>query len=60
MKHDFKSEQNETFSKDGLGMVPWPLDAATEWIQDNLSPEDVFSLNQLETWAYDNGFKKFE
>ena len=36
------------------------LDLATRWINENLSPEDVFSCKQLSQWAYDNGFKKFE
>ena len=32
------------------------LDWAIGWIIKNLSPEDVFSDQELETWAKDNGF----
>jgi hypothetical protein len=36
------------------------LDDVIEWLADNVAPEDVVADVQLETWAYDNGFKKFE
>ena len=36
------------------------LDVAVVWIGDNLVPEDVFSEGQLNDWAFDNGFRKFE
>ena len=32
------------------------LEEAIEWIANNLSPEDVFSVEQLSDWATDNGF----
>ena len=32
------------------------LDVAVVWIGDNLQPEDVFSRDQLDEWAYDNDF----
>lgn len=31
---------------------------AIDWISQNMSPEDVFSKDQLETWAENNGFVK--
>lgn len=34
------------------------LDAITEWIEKNLDPEDVFTDEQLEKWATDNGYVK--
>ncbi|WP_061223983.1 hypothetical protein [Leptospira weilii] len=33
-----------------------PLDDAIDWINSNLSPHDVFTEGQLETWATENGF----
>lgn len=32
------------------------LDEAIDWIRANLSPEDVFSVNELEELACDNGY----
>lgn len=36
------------------------LDATIEWIRSNLTPEQVFDTNSLETyardWAFDNGY----
>lgn len=34
------------------------LEKASDWIQENLDPEDVFSDEQLSTWALHNGFKR--
>lgn len=34
------------------------LDAAVEFIGDNLDPDDVFTDNQLKAWAERNGFTK--
>jgi hypothetical protein len=34
------------------------LDEAVEWIGSNLEPGDVFSKNDLETWAESNGYTK--
>jgi len=36
------------------------LQEAINWIQANLSPEDVFSDNALEDWAEENGWVKDE
>ena len=30
------------------------LDQFVEWIRDNMSPEDVFTDDQLNSWADDN------
>jgi hypothetical protein len=32
-------------------------DDSVSWIQNNLEPDDVFSAEQLETWAENNGYK---
>lgn len=34
------------------------LDDAIEWIKDNLSPNEVFSKEELENWAYENDYVK--
>jgi hypothetical protein len=49
----FKVEDDFTTSVFGniLGDV-------TEWVADNLDPEDVFTEKQLEEWAEDNGFTR--
>ena len=60
MKIDFSGGQNTNFSEEALGLPSYPLDSAVTWIQDNLDPEDVFTQKQLEAWAYNAGFKKFE
>lgn len=36
------------------------LDDAIDWIKMNLNPEEVFNDNDLEDWAYENGFTKNE
>jgi DNA primase large subunit len=36
------------------------LERSIEWIQKNLSPEDVFKESDLEMWASTNGFVKEE
>lgn len=36
------------------------LDNAISWIQDNLTPADVFTEKDLETWAEVNGWEKSE
>jgi hypothetical protein len=59
MRIDFNSSQNEDFARD-MGFPRYPLDDATQWIQDNLAPDDVFTEEQLETWAEENGFVKGE
>lgn len=34
------------------------LDGAIEWISNNLSPDDVFTTKDLESWAENNGYIK--
>jgi hypothetical protein len=34
------------------------LDDAIEWIGHNLIPEDVFSVDVLTEWAYENGYSR--
>lgn len=36
------------------------LEEAIEWISTNLSPEDVFLEDELDTWAIDSGYVKRE
>lgn len=50
------ARENEEF-KD-LIIVGYPLDAAIEWIQLNLSPEEVFEKEDLAFWAENNGFSE--
>jgi hypothetical protein len=50
-------EYNAQFSKD---TNPWPLDTAVKWIKENMDPEDVFTRDQLEQWAHNNGFQEVE
>lgn len=40
---------DSTISQDILG-------DAIAWISASLSPEDVFTVNELEEWAYENGY----
>jgi len=32
------------------------VDGILGWVQDNLSPDDVFSTDELDTWAARNGW----
>ena len=36
------------------------LEDMLEWIKNNLQPDDVFSVKELEDWALDCGFIKEE
>ena len=56
MKAGFSRQLNERFV-DETTPRDW-LDTAVVWIGDNLVPDDVFSEDQLEAWAEDNGFKR--
>ncbi len=44
--------QNEQFARHMLSSDP--LDNAVDWVQDNLSPGDVFNEGPLLEWAGDN------
>lgn len=46
--------ENKAFSE---AIFPqYPLDEAIRWIQHNMEPEDVFSVDELESWARESGF----
>lgn len=47
--------ENEQFVRDTVG---YPLDEAVDWIKGNLTPEEVFTEDQLRWWAEENGFKE--
>jgi hypothetical protein len=36
------------------------LEDSIRWINSNLNPEDVFSMEDLNTWALDHGYSKTE
>lgn len=36
------------------------LDEVVEWCRNNLEPEDVFDTRQLEDWAFENNYQKFD
>lgn len=36
------------------------LDEVVDWIRNSLEPDEVFDNHQLEDWAFEKGFKKFE
>ena len=35
------------------------LEDAIDWIANNMSPEDIFSEEQLKSWAEDHGFSVY-
>lgn len=45
-------QENENFSK--VILVGWPLDQAIEWIEQNLTPGDVFDKDAIFNWVCDN------
>lgn len=51
------SPQEEREFVEYLTVTPM-LDAAIEWIGENLYPGDVFNKSKLEYWALNNGFVK--
>lgn len=54
------SKLNEKLIREVIELPQFLLDSVVEWIQGQLSPEDVFDKTELENWAYDNGFRKVE
>ena len=46
--------QNQDFSDTIMPMDL--LERAIDWIRGNLSPEEVFTVNELEEWADYNGY----
>ncbi len=50
------AKQNKEFTD---AILPnYPLDAAVDWINNNMDPGDVFTEDKLEAWAEGNGFKR--
>ena len=56
MKIDFSGSLNDQFASDVVQLPPYLLDDSVTWIQDNLSPDAVFTDEQLGEWAKNNGF----
>lgn len=48
------ASENDSFVQDCFG---WMLDEAIDWIALHLDPEDVFTEDQLSTWADDKGYE---
>ena len=46
--------QDKNFAYEMFGTEK--LEQAIEWIQKNLSPEDVFNQEQLDNWAQGNNY----
>lgn len=51
----FGSRLEEDFAISVFGEI---LNAISDWMVDNLAPEDVFTAEQLEDWAEENGFTR--
>ena len=51
----FGNRLNEDFAQ---GIFGETLGTVSEWIAENLTPEDVFTEKQLEEWAEYNGFTR--
>lgn len=48
--------KNENFAKAMKDNDRWPLDKAVKWIRDNMSPAEVFDIDQLDEWSSENGW----
>ena len=48
-------ELNEEFRSD-LYTPSFPLDLAIDWVNDRMSPGEVFSKEKLVKWALENGY----
>ena len=48
-------ELNEEFRND-LYTPSFPLDLAIDWVNDRMSPGEVFSKEKLVKWALENGY----
>jgi hypothetical protein len=57
MTPDFSKTLNDDFRDEVVSLPKYLLDDSVSWIQNNLEPDDVFSAEQLETWAENNGYK---
>lgn len=58
MEKMFSSYSNQQFGKELVGDDL--LNRAVEYIRDNLNPDEVYDVLDLEEWAVNNGFKKEE
>lgn len=55
------TKQDDSFAEamsDHVSVAKSALDAAIDFIRDELDPEDIFSTKQLEQWAESNGYIK--
>lgn len=52
------SKQDADFLESVIGSTL--LEESIDWIQANLDPEDVFSVETLRDWAEDNGYVEEE
>jgi hypothetical protein len=57
MTPDFSKTLNDDFQDEVVSLPKYLLDDSVSWIQNNLEPDDVFSAEQLEAWAENNGYK---
>ena len=57
MQHNLPTPKEKEFWETLRGEV-YPLDAAADWIENNLVPEDIFEVAILDNWATVNGYKK--
>ena len=57
MTPDFSSMLNDDFCDQVVSLPKYLLDDSVSWIQNNLEPDEVFSAEQLEKWAENNGYK---
>lgn len=54
----FAEEMAANIDETIVKMSSSSLDNAISWIQDELEPDDVFTVKQLTEWAENNGFIK--
>lgn len=55
-EREFAEEIRDSYSE--FKVSDSALSGAIEWIANNLSPDDVFSDNDLANWAEKNGYAK--
>lgn len=55
---NFAEEMAASVDETTVKMSSSSLDNAISWMQDNLTPDDVFTDKQLIEWAENNGFVK--
>lgn len=54
----FAEEMSSCVESSEVKMQNSTLDSAIQWIQSNLSPDEVFSVKELQEWAESNGYTK--